>query len=95
LSDLLASPQERLTSVKLGQEIHRKHDIHSLHFVHRCLFKVINHLLTFPHIILEQYLGAMRYLGVCVIHNCFIHDCVILVSQCINRYCLNWCTLSC
>jgi len=32
-SDLVTSPQERLTGVKFGQEIHRDHAFHSLHCV--------------------------------------------------------------
>ena len=33
-SDLLTLPQERLTGVKFGQEIHRDRDSHSLHCVY-------------------------------------------------------------
>jgi len=32
--DLLTPPQERLTGVKFGQEIHRDRDFHSLHCVY-------------------------------------------------------------
>ena len=40
-----------LTDVKLGQEIHKEHDFHSLHCVHNSMFKVIDHLLTLSHIL--------------------------------------------
>jgi len=33
-SDLLTPPQERLTGVKFGQEIHRDDNFHSLHCVY-------------------------------------------------------------
>ena len=52
-----------------------EYDFHSLHCVYR------NRLLTFSHIILETYLGAMRrsrYNGVR-----FIQDHVIMELQCI------------
>ena len=42
-SDLLTPPQERLTSVKFGQEIHRDRDFHSLHCVYNgCRDKQLN-----------------------------------------------------
>jgi len=50
-SNLLTPPQGRLTGVKLGQEIRREHDFHSLHFVYNSMFKVIDRLLTFSHIL--------------------------------------------
>jgi len=34
-------PQGRLTGVKLGQEIHREHDFHSLLCLYNGMFKVI------------------------------------------------------
>ena len=33
-SDLLTPPNERLTGVQVGQEIHRDRDFHSLHCVY-------------------------------------------------------------
>ena len=56
-SNLLTPPQRRLTGVKHGQEIHREHDFHSLHCVFNGMFKVIDRLLTFSHI-LEKYMGT-------------------------------------
>jgi len=50
-SDSLTLPQIRLTGVKLGQEIHRKHDFSSLHCVYNGMFKVIVLLLKCLHIL--------------------------------------------
>ena len=47
----VTQPQGRLTDVKLGQEIHKEHDFHSLHCVHNSMFKVIDRLLTLSHIL--------------------------------------------
>jgi len=41
--------KEDLTGVKLGQQIQREHDFHSLHCVYNGIFKVIDCLLTFSH----------------------------------------------
>jgi len=42
-SDLLKPPQERLTGVKFGQEIHRDRIFHSLHCVYNgCRDKQLN-----------------------------------------------------
>ena len=73
-SDPLTPPRGRLTGVKLGQEIHREYDFHSLHCVYQ------DRLLTFSHIKLEIYLEPTRrerYNGVRV-----IQDRVIMESQC-------------
>ena len=41
-SDLL-TPQERLTGVKFGQEIHRDRDFYSLHWVYNgCRYRQLN-----------------------------------------------------
>jgi len=44
-------PQGRLTGVKLGQDIHREHNFHGL-------FKVIDRLLTFSHILYWKIFGG-------------------------------------
>jgi len=48
-SDPLTQPRGRLTGVKLGKEIYREYDFHSLHCVYR------DRLLTF---ILEKIFGS-------------------------------------
>ena len=50
-SNLLTPLQGRLTGVKLGQQINSEHDVHSLHCVYNGMFKVIDRLLTFSHIL--------------------------------------------
>jgi len=57
LSDLLTTPQGRLTDVKLGQEVHREHNFHSVHCVYNSMFKVITRLLTFSHILYWKNFG--------------------------------------
>ena len=50
-SNLLTPLQGRLTGVKLGQQVNREHDFHSLYCVYNGMFKVIDRLLTFSHIL--------------------------------------------
>ena len=62
-SDPLTPSRGRLTGVKLGQEIHREYDFHTLHCVYR------DRLLTFSHTLFWKHLGATRsprYNGVAV-----------------------------
>ena len=50
LSDPLTLPRGRLTGVKLGQEIHREYDFHSLHCVYRDRLLIFSHILYWENI---------------------------------------------
>jgi len=54
---LLRPPEGRLTGVKLGQEIDREHDFHC---GYNGMFKVIDRLLTFSHMLYWKNIWGPR-----------------------------------